>query len=584
MNTQETHRRPEEPQGPQEPDAMGAPPTRAPASELERPCSADEEGRRRPTSTTTTTNSATAAEDTEHESGEDGPGNDNEAVARDEQQGAGMARVPSGPPYSVFSPGMKHWMATMVAVASFMSPVTANIYFPALQPIADDLGVSVSLINLTLTTYMIFQGLAPMLFGDFGDAAGRRPAYVVAFVIYLLANVGLALQRDYAALMVLRCVQSFGSSGTIALSYAMVADIAPTSQRGKYIALVGIGINVGPTLGPVLGGLLSQYLGWEAIFWFLTILVAVWLVPWILTVPETCRSVVGNGSLPPQSWNMPLIYYLRKPKNVGGELKRTPSSGSRRARTKLRFPNPLHTLAVVLEKEMGLILGLNSLIYIGFILVSSTLGTLVHAIYGYNDLEAGLCYLPFGFGACVGIVCQGYMLDWNYRRTAATLGMVISPRRGDDLSNFPIEAARIRLIYPTLVLGAASLCGYGWALEREAHVAAPLVLVFLIGLLVPTSFNVLNTLIVDLHPRAPATATAANNLVRCLVGAGGAAVIELIIQAVGKGWTFTILGLLVVACIPGLLLVEKRGPGWRREKMARLAAKAEAKAKEAEKS
>lgn len=64
--------------------------------------------------------------------------------------------------------------------------VLQNIYFPALNPIANDLGVDVSLINLTLTTYMIFQGIAPTIFGDFGDMAGRRPAFILAVLIYII--------------------------------------------------------------------------------------------------------------------------------------------------------------------------------------------------------------------------------------------------------------------------------------------------------------------------------------------------------------------------------------------------------------
>jgi MFS family permease len=63
---------------------------------------------------------------------------------------------------------------------------------------------------------MIFQGLAPTVFGDLADMAGRRPAYIIAFTIYLGANIGLALQNSYAALFILRCIQSTGSSGAIA--------------------------------------------------------------------------------------------------------------------------------------------------------------------------------------------------------------------------------------------------------------------------------------------------------------------------------------------------------------------------------
>ncbi len=83
-------------------------------------------------------------------SGTDGePGSDPEA----------LTRISSGPAYSVFSKSTRRWVVTLVTFTSFVSPMTANIYFPVLTPIAEDLGVSISLINLTLTTYMIFQAI-----------------------------------------------------------------------------------------------------------------------------------------------------------------------------------------------------------------------------------------------------------------------------------------------------------------------------------------------------------------------------------------------------------------------------------------
>lgn len=80
---------------------------------------------------------------------------------------------------------------------------------------------------------------------------GRRPAYLLCFVIYFGANLGLALQNSYAALLVLRCVQSSGSSGTATLAQAVTADVTTRAERGKYLAYVVVGITMGPALGPV---------------------------------------------------------------------------------------------------------------------------------------------------------------------------------------------------------------------------------------------------------------------------------------------------------------------------------------------
>ena len=146
-----------------------------------------------------------------------------------------LERAASGPGYSIFDKHQKNCIVFMVAIAGFFSPLSASIYFPALNVLAKDLKVSSGLINLTITTYMISQALSPTIFGDLGDMTGRRPAYVIGFIIYIGANIGLALQNNYAALLVLRCMQSMGSSGTIALGNGVVGDIASSGERGKYM-------------------------------------------------------------------------------------------------------------------------------------------------------------------------------------------------------------------------------------------------------------------------------------------------------------------------------------------------------------
>ena len=119
----------------------------------------------------------------------------------------------SDSPYSAFTSLQKKQIALLVALATMFSPLSSFIYYPCIDSIAKDLGVTVELINLTITSYMIVSGIAPAIIGDFADMVGRRPIYMITFTIYFAANVGLAAQRSYPALLILKMIQSAGASG-----------------------------------------------------------------------------------------------------------------------------------------------------------------------------------------------------------------------------------------------------------------------------------------------------------------------------------------------------------------------------------
>ena len=115
--------------------------------------------------------------------------------------------------YSEFTKAQKRWIIFLVAFAGMFSPLSSFIYYPAIHTIALDLRVTITLVNLTVTSYMIVSGITPAIVGDLADTVGRRPIYLATFLIYFAANIGLALQKSYPALLVLRMLQSAGGSG-----------------------------------------------------------------------------------------------------------------------------------------------------------------------------------------------------------------------------------------------------------------------------------------------------------------------------------------------------------------------------------
>ncbi|KAF7592115.1 hypothetical protein BBP40_000663 [Aspergillus hancockii] len=374
----------------------------------------------------------------------------------------GETPPPTEPPYTVLSEREK---IIAILIASFSA-------------LTDDLNVSPTKINLSITDYMIFQGLALSLVGSYSDHNDRRPALFVCFLVYIAANVGLALQ----------CIPR---PDGVALPTKLWKQ--RNDQRGKYLAYSSMGVTAGQALGPVIGGLVIQYLQVQSAFWFLTAFAGfmMWVVIWFL--PETSRNIVGNGSRPPQRWNRRVLDRLRQRWLKPAEK---PAGSPTQSPPKHR-PGTLGTFKISRENETAIILLFVGLLFCGYATVFSTLPSQLESKYGFNALQIGLCCLPYAFGSLTSRWTVGYLTDWNFRRHAHCLGITITKNRQTDLTEFPVESARLQITLPLVYLSSVFLFTYSWAMAYQTNLAGPLVMTCLAGHVMSGAINTHLTLLVD---------------------------------------------------------------------------------------
>ncbi|KAF8534895.1 major facilitator superfamily domain-containing protein [Trichophaea hybrida] len=477
-----------------------------------------------------------------------------------------MAIKQQPPPSNhLFSLSKKKAIIYLVAVAALFSPLSSNIYFPALQSIAKDLHVSSAMVQTTVSSYMIFQGLAPSFWGPLSDIKGRRPILIATFSIYVAANLGLSQVQSFPALFLLRSLQAIGGVSSLSIGAGVIGDITTKAERGGLMGVFQGLQMMGRSFGPVLGGVLSQFGGFRSIFWFLAGLSMAVILCILLLLPETLHPIAGKGEVKTSGIYRPLA--LKSPPYA---TEKTPASGTAK-KEKLTFTAFAAPFKFAIEPDVFTSLLFGGVVYTVYSMLSASTTASLQTIYGLNDLKVGLAFGANGIGCVLGSISSGMILDRDYKKIKRKHEQKIKEKMlVRDEADFPIERARLRSAWIMILVFGFAIFGYGWALETRSHLVVPLVFQFLVGWSSTGIFNMNSTLVVDLFPGKSASATAVNNLIRCGLGAIGVAVIELLIQAVGSGYAFSILSALTYAA-SGLVWVELRhGAGWRRERERRL--------------
>ena len=138
------------------------------------------------------------------------------------------------------------------------------------------------------TAYLLATTIVMPIYGKFGDVLGRRALFLVAIALFTLASVGCAFAGDFWTFVTFRSLQGLGGGGLMILSQAIIADIVPASERGKYLGPLGGIFGLSAVGGPLLGGYFVDHLTWQWAFYInIPVGIAAFAIAWFaLTLPN----------------------------------------------------------------------------------------------------------------------------------------------------------------------------------------------------------------------------------------------------------------------------------------------------------
>jgi multidrug resistance protein len=388
---------------------------------------------------------------------------------------------------------------------------------------------------------------------SFSETAGRRTIYLISFALFVLFSVLSAVSVNISMLIVMRMLGGGAAASVQAVGAGTIADIWEPAQRGRAMGLFYLGPLTGPLFAPIIGGGLSQAFGWRSTMWFLVVYGGVTLMALFVCLPETLprrKALETQDSEVLARTNTASQSIKDRTKKAGDIFKRT-IIDPLRVLAYLRFPAVLVTVYQA-SIAFGVLFFMNISIQSSF----------ASAPYGFSEVIVGLLYVSPSLGYFLSSLVSGPWVDRIMAREARKAGRY---DENGKLVYLPEDRMRENMwlgacLYPL------ALILYGWTIDKGLYWIIPCIGTFLFGLGSMIVFGTVTTMLTEFMPKKSSSGVAVNNFVRNIFSSVGAVVAQPLINALGNGWIFTIVGLF--AFITGnlaILALRRWAPEWRKK-------------------
>ncbi|CAO3635098.1 unnamed protein product [Cunninghamella blakesleeana] len=411
---------------------------------------------------------------------------------------------------------------SIVFLNAFVGYFSSSIYIPAILSLQQYFNVDLTVINSTISLFMIATGVSPLFFAPFSERIGRRWTYISTMFLYTVCSIICGVSTNLPLFYIFRVLQGIFSAASAGVGGGSVADLFQPHQRGAAMSIFLLGVIIGPSFGPLVGGYVNQYLGWKWIFYIKTI------IGGIITLLN--------------------VFFLKETLYIDPKIEKL------KGMAKFKF-NPFTSLKILLTREGFLASLPQSTAFGWYFLLVTAMPIVLENVYHFSSGSVGLGYLASGVGNCLGTVAAGLLSDRIYN---------LKKRRNNGVTKIEFRLTGVYIGIPFVLLGPLM---FGWFVQAGTyHYMVPLVGLAIYAFGQMYIISTLTTYVAECFFPLSASAVSAANFLRSLFAMIFSLLSNTIRDSVGDGWTFTMGALIILVSAISIPILQFKGEQWRNQR------------------